>query len=197
MDLTFLLPACNLDVILGFDGSSAQNVFVAQKGLESKVDAILKRISQMQRLSCSGGQMPTVRVSVVANTPSGPVEAFEFSEYQPELFEKFQNMRAQHPYVLTADTLKLYQNKFRQSAPDSVKVSGAPSAAPVPCLHVGRAAERLPRVRRRSSRSGAWGWAGPGGENPVCDPSEEPECSTFLALLALFKLPPTPNAGNQ
>ncbi|KAK2501378.1 hypothetical protein MC885_001210, partial [Smutsia gigantea] len=113
---------CNLDVILGFDGSRDQNVFVSQKGLESKVDAVLNRISQMQRLSCSGTQMPSVRVSVVANTPTGPVEAFDFAEYQPELFEKFQNMRGQHPYVLTADTLKVYQNKFRQSSPDSVKV---------------------------------------------------------------------------
>uniref|UniRef100_A0A8C4LI49 Collagen alpha-3(VI) chain n=1 Tax=Equus asinus asinus TaxID=83772 RepID=A0A8C4LI49_EQUAS len=114
--------ACNLDVILGFDGSSDQNVFVTQKGLEAQVDTILNRISQMQRISCSGTQMPTVRVSVVANTPSGPVEAFDFAEYQPELFEKFRNMRNQHPYVLTADTLKVYQNKFRQSSPDSVKV---------------------------------------------------------------------------
>ncbi|XP_023577842.1 collagen alpha-3(VI) chain isoform X1 [Octodon degus] len=114
--------ACNLDVILGFDGSRDQNIFVAQKGFESKVDAILSRISQMQGISCSGGQMPTVRVSVVANAPSGPVEAFDFAEYDPEQFEKFRSMRSQHPYVLTADTLRLYQNKFRQSLPDSVKV---------------------------------------------------------------------------
>uniref|UniRef100_A0A452U8R6 Collagen type VI alpha 3 chain n=1 Tax=Ursus maritimus TaxID=29073 RepID=A0A452U8R6_URSMA len=76
--VTDISKACNLDVILGFDGSRDQNVFVTQKGLESKVDAVLNRISQMQRISCSGGQMPTVRVSVVANTPTGPVEAFDF-----------------------------------------------------------------------------------------------------------------------
>ena len=114
-----------MDVILGFDGSRDQNVFVAQKGLEPKVDTILRRISQMQKISCSGSQLPTVRVSVVALTPSGPVEAIDFAEYQPELFEKFQNMRAQHPYVLTADTLKLYQNKFRQASMDNVKVRAA------------------------------------------------------------------------
>lgn len=177
-------------MILGFDGSSAQNVFVAQKGLESKVDAVLKRISQMQRLSCSGGQMPTVRVSVVANTPSGPVEAFEFTEYQPELFEKFQNMRAQHPYVLTADTLKLYQDKFRQSAPDSVKVSGAPVAAACAVSARGPVC-RAPPVGSCDAPH-ARGAAGPGRENPVFAPPEEPECSTFLVLLALFKLPPPP-----
>ncbi|XP_026642151.1 collagen alpha-3(VI) chain isoform X2 [Microtus ochrogaster] len=120
--VTDVSKACNLEVILGFDGSRDQNVFVSQKGLESKVDTILNRISQIQRISCSGNQLPTVRVSVVANTPSGPVEAFDFAEYQPELFEKFRNMRSQHPYILTADTLKLYQNKFRQSSPESVKV---------------------------------------------------------------------------
>ncbi|XP_036925071.1 collagen alpha-3(VI) chain isoform X2 [Sturnira hondurensis] len=119
---TDVARACNLDVILGFDGSRDQNVFVAQKGLESKVEAVLNRISQMQRLSCSGGQMPVVRVSVVGSTPSGPVEAFDFAEYQPELLEKFQNMRSQHPYILTADTLKAYESKFRQASPDSVKV---------------------------------------------------------------------------
>ncbi|EAW71109.1 collagen, type VI, alpha 3, isoform CRA_g [Homo sapiens] len=120
--VTDAAKACNLDVILGFDGSRDQNVFVAQKGFESKVDAILNRISQMHRVSCSGGRSPTVRVSVVANTPSGPVEAFDFDEYQPEMLEKFRNMRSQHPYVLTEDTLKVYLNKFRQSSPDSVKV---------------------------------------------------------------------------
>lgn len=117
-------------MILGFDGPRDQNVFVTQKGLESKVDTILNRISQMQRLSCSGGQMPTVRVSVVGNTPQGPVEAFDFAEYQPELFEKFRNMRGQQPYVLTADTLRAYGTKFRQASPDSVKVRGAPLGVP-------------------------------------------------------------------
>ncbi|KAF6113262.1 collagen type VI alpha 3 chain [Phyllostomus discolor] len=119
---TDVARACHLDVILGFDGSGDQNVFVAQRGLESKVEAVLNRISQMQRLSCSGGQMPVVRVSVVGTTPAGPVEAFDFAEYQPELLEKFHSMRSQHPYVLTADTLKAYQGKFRQASPDSVKV---------------------------------------------------------------------------
>nr|XP_004610953.1 unnamed protein product [Sorex araneus] len=118
---TDISKVCNLDVIVGFDGSSSQNVFVAQKGLEAKMDVVLSRISQMQGISCSG-QAPTVRVSVVANAPSGPVEAFDFTEYKPELLEKVRAMRAQHPYVLTADTLRLYQNKFQQSAPDSVKV---------------------------------------------------------------------------
>ena len=59
-------------MILGFDGSRDQNVFVAQKGLEPKVDTILRRISQMQKISCSGSQLPTVRVSVVASGAALP-----------------------------------------------------------------------------------------------------------------------------
>nr|XP_020827928.1 collagen alpha-3(VI) chain isoform X2 [Phascolarctos cinereus] len=120
--MTDVSRACDLDVILGFDGSRDQNVFVSQRGLESKVEAVLNRITQLQRISCTGSQEPTVRVAAVAYTPSGPVEGFDFSEYQPDLFEKFQSMRNQHPYLLTADTLKVYQNKFRSSPAGSVKV---------------------------------------------------------------------------
>ncbi|XP_043820468.1 collagen alpha-3(VI) chain [Dromiciops gliroides] len=120
--MTDISRACHLDVILGFDGSRDQNVFVSQRGLESKVDAVLNRITQLQRISCTGSQEPTVRVAAVAYTPSGPVVGFDFSEYQSDLFEKFQTMRNQHPYLLRADTLKAYQDKFRSLPAGSVKV---------------------------------------------------------------------------
>ncbi|XP_074858009.1 collagen alpha-3(VI) chain isoform X2 [Carettochelys insculpta] len=116
---------CKLDVILGFDVSDVgpgQNIFNSQKALESKVEIILNRITQMQRLSCTGNQKPTVRVAIMAQTPTGAVEAFDFSEYQPELFEKFQDMGNRGPYVLTAETLRSYQNKFRTAPADNVKV---------------------------------------------------------------------------
>ncbi|XP_075790156.1 collagen alpha-3(VI) chain isoform X2 [Pelodiscus sinensis] len=116
---------CNVDVILGFDVSdvvSGQNIFNSQKALESKVKSILNRISQMQRISCTGTQQPTVRVAVMAQTPTGVIEAFDFSEYQSELFEKFQGMSNRGPYVLTPETLRSYQNKFKTAPTDSVKV---------------------------------------------------------------------------
>ncbi|XP_042308649.1 collagen alpha-3(VI) chain isoform X2 [Sceloporus undulatus] len=116
---------CNLDVILGFDVSdvgTGQNIFNVQRVLESKVEDILNRITQMQKISCTRNQAPTVRVALLAQTPSGVVEAFDFSEYQPELFEKFQALRNGGPYVLTAETLKSYQNKFRTAPAESVKV---------------------------------------------------------------------------
>ncbi|ETE68231.1 Collagen alpha-3(VI) chain, partial [Ophiophagus hannah] len=116
---------CNLDVILGFDVSNTlqgQNIFGEQRMLESTVEDILNRISQMPKISCTPNQAPTVRVALLAQTPSGVVEAFDFSEYQPELFEKFQALRNGGPYVLTADTLRSYQNKFKTAPTGSTKV---------------------------------------------------------------------------
>ncbi|XP_039350239.1 collagen alpha-3(VI) chain isoform X2 [Mauremys reevesii] len=116
---------CKLDVILGFDVSDVgpgQNIFNSQRSLESKVEIILNRITQMQRISCTGNQQPTVRVAIMAQTPTRTIEAFDFSEYQPELFEKFQEMRNRGPYVLTAQTLSSYQNKFRTAPANNVKV---------------------------------------------------------------------------
>ncbi|XP_039182224.1 collagen alpha-3(VI) chain isoform X2 [Crotalus tigris] len=116
---------CNLDVIFGFDVSDTvqgQNIFSVQRMLESTVEDILNRISQMQKISCTPNQAPTVRVAFLAQTPSGVVEAFDFSEYQPELFEKFQALRNDGPYVFTADTLKSYQDKFKTAPTGSTKV---------------------------------------------------------------------------
>ncbi|XP_062498061.1 collagen alpha-3(VI) chain isoform X8 [Pezoporus occidentalis] len=116
---------CDLDVILGFDVSDVgpgQNIFNSQRGLESRVESVLKRITQMQRISCTGNQEPNVRVAIMAQARGGPVEGLDFSEYQPELFERFQGMRTQGPYFLTADTLRSYLSKFRSSPAGSTKV---------------------------------------------------------------------------
>ncbi|XP_039182233.1 collagen alpha-3(VI) chain isoform X11 [Crotalus tigris] len=122
---TDVIADCNLDVIFGFDVSDTvqgQNIFSVQRMLESTVEDILNRISQMQKISCTPNQAPTVRVAFLAQTPSGVVEAFDFSEYQPELFEKFQALRNDGPYVFTADTLKSYQDKFKTAPTGSTKV---------------------------------------------------------------------------
>uniref|UniRef100_A0A8V0YHJ9 Collagen alpha-3(VI) chain n=1 Tax=Gallus gallus TaxID=9031 RepID=A0A8V0YHJ9_CHICK len=117
---------CDLDVILGFDVSdvgAGQNIFNSQRGLESRVEAVLNRITQMQKISCTGSRAPSVRVAIMAQSRGGPVEGLDFSEYQPELFERFQGMRTRGPYFLTAETLKSYQNKFRSAPSGSTKVS--------------------------------------------------------------------------
>uniref|UniRef100_A0A8B9S333 Collagen alpha-3(VI) chain n=1 Tax=Apteryx owenii TaxID=8824 RepID=A0A8B9S333_APTOW len=116
---------CDLDVILGFDVTevgAGQNIFNSQRGLESTVKSVLNRITQMQKISCTGSEAPTVRVAIMAQARGGPIEGLDFSEYQPELFERFQGMRTRGPYFLTADTLKSYRNKFSSAPSGSTKV---------------------------------------------------------------------------
>ncbi|XP_021254083.1 collagen alpha-3(VI) chain isoform X11 [Numida meleagris] len=123
--MTDVMRDCDLDVILGFDVTdvgAGQNIFNSQRGLESRVEAVLNRITQMQKISCTGSRAPNVRVAIMAQAQGGPVEGLDFSEYQPELFERFQGMRTRGPYFLTAETLKSYQNKFRSAPSGSTKV---------------------------------------------------------------------------
>ncbi|XP_076198174.1 collagen alpha-3(VI) chain isoform X7 [Aptenodytes patagonicus] len=116
---------CDLDVILGFDVTDVgpgQNIFNSQRGLESRVETVLNRITQMQKISCTGNQAPNVRVAIMAQARGGPVEGLDFSEYELELFERFQGMRTRGPYFLTADTLRSYLKKFRSAPSSSTKV---------------------------------------------------------------------------
>lgn len=126
--LSFFIPLsdCDLDVIIGFDVSDVgpgQNIFSSQRGLESRVESVLNRITQMQKISCSGNQAPSVRVAIMAQAQGGPVEGLDFSEYRPELLERFLDMRTRGPYYLRADTLRSYLSKFRSSPSGSTKVS--------------------------------------------------------------------------
>ncbi|NWV80948.1 CO6A3 protein, partial [Dasyornis broadbenti] len=116
---------CDLDVIIGFDVSdvgAGQSIFTSQRGLESRVESVLNRITQMQKISCTGNQAPNVRVAIMAQAQGGPVEGLDFSEYRPELLERFLDMRTRGPYFLTADTLRSYLSKFRSSPSGSTKV---------------------------------------------------------------------------
>ncbi|NXV19667.1 CO6A3 protein, partial [Cepphus grylle] len=116
---------CDLDVILGFDVTDAepgQTIFNSQRALESRFESVLKRITQMQKISCTGNQAPNVRVAIMAQAQGGPLDGLDFSEYQPDLFERFQGMRTRGPYFLTADTLRSYLNKFRSAPSGSTKV---------------------------------------------------------------------------
>lgn len=113
-------------MILGFDVTdvrNGQNIFNTQRRLELTVEAVLNRITRMQKISCTGSQGPNVRVAIMAQAQGGPVEGLDFSEYQPELFKRFQAMSTRGPYFLTADTLKSYQSKFRSAPSGSTKVS--------------------------------------------------------------------------
>ncbi|XP_017602598.1 PREDICTED: collagen alpha-3(VI) chain isoform X10 [Corvus brachyrhynchos] len=116
---------CDLDVIIGFDVSDVgpgQSIFSSQRGLESRVESVLNRLTQMQKISCTGNQAPNVRVAIMAQAQGGPVEGLDFSEYRPELLERFLDMRTRGPYYLRADTLRSYLSKFRSSPSGSTKV---------------------------------------------------------------------------
>ncbi|NWZ92910.1 CO6A3 protein, partial [Nesospiza acunhae] len=116
---------CDLEVIIGFDVSDVgpgQNIFTSQRALESRVESVLNRITQMQKISCSGNQAPNVRVAIMAQAQGGPVEGLDFSEYRPELLERFLDMRTRGPYYLRADTLRSYLSKFRSSPAGSTKI---------------------------------------------------------------------------
>ncbi|XP_071196263.1 collagen alpha-3(VI) chain-like isoform X1 [Salvelinus alpinus] len=113
--------ACSLEVLVGFDVSS-QNIFQAQRILESKMGAILQRITKMTGISCSSGQIPSIQVGILAmDTASEPVH-LEFTDNADTLFEAFRALRNRGPYVLNAKTIAAYGSRFKSRAADAVKV---------------------------------------------------------------------------
>ncbi|XP_066542086.1 collagen alpha-3(VI) chain-like isoform X2 [Hoplias malabaricus] len=113
--------ACNLDVLVGFD-VSAQNIFVAQRSLESKMAAILQRIIQMQAISCSSGQSPLIQVGILAmDSASEPVQ-LDFTDSHTQLMESFRSLRSRGPFVLNGKTINAYIARFRNQPSDNVKV---------------------------------------------------------------------------
>nr|XP_055072083.1 collagen alpha-3(VI) chain isoform X2 [Misgurnus anguillicaudatus] len=112
---------CKLDVLVGFDVAS-QNIFAAQRSLESKMTAILQRIGQMQSISCSSGQVPTVQLGLLAmDSASEPVH-MDFTEKFTELIEAFKALRNRGPFLLNAATIKAYTDRFKGRPADSVRV---------------------------------------------------------------------------
>nr|XP_054590796.1 collagen alpha-3(VI) chain isoform X2 [Nothobranchius furzeri] len=113
--------SCNVEVLVGFD-VSAQNIFTAQTNLQSKMGAILQRISNMASISCSGGQEPTVQVGLLAmDSASQPVQ-LDFTNNPNELFEDFRALRSHGPFVLDGKTIAAYNNRFKVRQDDTVKV---------------------------------------------------------------------------
>ncbi|XP_021434376.2 collagen alpha-3(VI) chain isoform X4 [Oncorhynchus mykiss] len=113
--------ACSLEVLVGFDVSS-QNIFQAQRILESKMGAILQRITKMTGISCSSGQIPSIQVGILAmDSASEPVH-LEFTDNADMLFEAFRALRNRGPYVLNTKTISAYGSRFKSRAADAVKV---------------------------------------------------------------------------
>uniref|UniRef100_A0A671SWJ1 Collagen, type VI, alpha 3 n=1 Tax=Sinocyclocheilus anshuiensis TaxID=1608454 RepID=A0A671SWJ1_9TELE len=112
---------CKLDVLVGFDVAS-QNIFAAQRSLETKVAAILQRITQMQPISCTSGQVPSIQVGMlVMDSASEPVQ-LDFTNRYTELLGPFKALRNRGPFVLNGATIKAYADRFKSQPSDSVKV---------------------------------------------------------------------------
>uniref|UniRef100_A0A673KH63 Collagen alpha-3(VI) chain-like n=1 Tax=Sinocyclocheilus rhinocerous TaxID=307959 RepID=A0A673KH63_9TELE len=112
---------CKLDVLVGFDVAS-QNIFAAQRSLETKVNAILQRITQMQPISCTSGQVPSIQVGMlVMDSASEPVQ-LDFTNRYTELLGPFKALRNRGPFVLNGATIKAYADRFKSQPSDSVKV---------------------------------------------------------------------------
>lgn len=115
------MAECKLDVLVGFDVAS-QGIFAAQKSLELKMTAILKRITQMQSISCTSGQVPSVQVGMLAmDSASEPVQ-LDFTNKYTELLEPFKALRNRGPFLLNAATMKAYADRLKSQPSDSVKV---------------------------------------------------------------------------
>ncbi|KAJ8350520.1 hypothetical protein SKAU_G00256500 [Synaphobranchus kaupii] len=112
---------CKVEVLVGFD-VSAQNIFGAQRSLESKMSAILQRIMQMQAISCAPGQAPSVQVGILAMDSATEPVHLEFTEDYTQLFDSFKALRSRGPYILNAKTIDAYTARFRNRATDVVKV---------------------------------------------------------------------------
>uniref|UniRef100_A0A672J1H2 Collagen, type VI, alpha 3 n=1 Tax=Salarias fasciatus TaxID=181472 RepID=A0A672J1H2_SALFA len=112
---------CSIEVLVGFD-VGAQNIFSAQTNLQSKMGAILQRISKLAPTSCLGGQTPSVQVGIVAlDSASEPVQ-IDFTNNADELFESFRGLRSRGPFVLNGKTISAYTNRFRVRQDNVVKV---------------------------------------------------------------------------
>lgn len=117
----FSFIACIIEVLVGFD-VSAQNIFSAQTNLQSKMIAILQRISKMTAISCSSGQSPTVQVGMLAmDSASEPVQ-LDFTDNTDELLEAFRALRNRGPFVLNGKTISAYTDRFKTRQDNVVKV---------------------------------------------------------------------------
>uniref|UniRef100_A0A673Y1C4 Collagen type VI alpha 3 chain n=1 Tax=Salmo trutta TaxID=8032 RepID=A0A673Y1C4_SALTR len=112
---------CSLEVLVGFDVSSP-NIFQAQRILESKMGAILQRITKMTGISCSSGQIPLIQVGILAMDAASEPVHLEFTDNADMLFEAFRALRARGPYFLNAKTIAAYGSRFKSRAADTVKV---------------------------------------------------------------------------
>ncbi|XP_053296519.1 collagen alpha-3(VI) chain isoform X2 [Pleuronectes platessa] len=112
---------CNVEVLVGFD-VSGRNIFSVQTNLQKKMEFILNTISQMERISCSSGQIPSVQVGMLAmDAASEPVQ-LDFTNNAKELVVAFKALQSRGPFLLNGKTISAYTNRFNTRQDDVVKV---------------------------------------------------------------------------
>lgn len=112
---------CNLDVLVGFD-VSGQSIFATQTSLESKMSAILQRITQMQGISCSPGQVPSVQVGISALDSAQEPVHLDFTDSHTKLIESFRSLHSRGPFILNGKTIDAYNTRFKDRPSARVKV---------------------------------------------------------------------------
>ena len=115
-----------MEVLVGFD-VGAQNIFSAQTNLQSKMGAILQRITKMTSISCSSGQVPSVQVGILAMDSNGQATQLDFTDDADVLFEAFKGLRSRGPFVLNAKTISGYTDRFKSRNENVVKVGNSNS----------------------------------------------------------------------
>lgn len=113
--------ACNLDVLVGFD-VSAQNIFANQRSLETKMADILQRITQMEAISCSPSQVPSVHVGISALDSALEPVHLDFTDSYTKLIESFSSLHSRGPFILNDKTIDAYSARFQDRPSDRVKV---------------------------------------------------------------------------
>ncbi|KAI5615278.1 hypothetical protein C0J50_10878, partial [Silurus asotus] len=113
--------ACNLDVLLGFD-VSAQNIFATQKFLETKMSHILRQITQMEAISCTSGQVPSVQMGISALDSAQEPVHLEFTDSHTKLNEAFRSLESRGPYILNGKTIDAYAARLKNRPADRIKI---------------------------------------------------------------------------
>ncbi|KAM9804490.1 collagen alpha-3(VI) chain [Neosynchiropus ocellatus] len=114
------LRACDIEVLVGFDVSD-KNIFSVQTNLQSKMEAILRRITKMASISCSSGKIPSVQVGLLAMDATKAVQ-LDFTDNAEALFEGFKALRDSGPFELSLRTLSAYGDRFKNRQDNVVKV---------------------------------------------------------------------------
>ncbi|XP_069790511.1 collagen alpha-3(VI) chain-like isoform X2 [Narcine bancroftii] len=112
---------CDIDVVFGFDAQT-NDIFSSEPGFRSKLGSIFYSVSQLQPITCTGSQSPTVRIGLTVYGQDGQQRSLDLMAYQPEIMSEINRLASAGPYVFGTRTLDAYQNTFQSASANQVKV---------------------------------------------------------------------------